>query len=616
MELLFKIYLRKLILVVIDLFLINLAFYLTLAFRFEWHIPLTYYTLFLHYAFFFSLINILIYYFFGLYTSLWRYASLREIVNIVLAVFTSSIINFIISYYIFTPFPLSIYLISFLFTFILIGGVRLGYKMLRRVRNFSLKIHTVQKRIMIIGAGTAGSMIIKELKNHENLPYLPVVVIDEDKWKQNTKLHGVPVKGNKSKIISLAEKYKIDEIILSIPSATKQELAEILKICKQTKCKLKTLPGIYELINNTVTIKEIRDVKIEDLLGRDEIKLNTHEISHYIKNKTVLVTGGGGSIGSELCRQIAKFHPKKILILDIYENSASDLEYELKHYFPHLKIELLIASVRDYSRLDYLFKTYQPEIVFHAAAHKHVPIMENNPLEAIKNNIYGTINLAELANKYHVLKFVLISTDKAVNPTNIMGATKRVAEKIIQSMDKKSETEFVAVRFGNVLGSNGSVIPIFKNQIAMGGPVTVTHPEVTRFFMTIPEAVQLVIQAGAIAKGGEIFILDMGESVKIVDLARDLIRLSGFEPDVDIKIEFSGLRPGEKLYEELLLAEEGVKATKYPHIFVGNPLDFNTSEFLQKIKFLEKKLTEENILEIKQIISQLVPTYRFSNFKI
>jgi FlaA1/EpsC-like NDP-sugar epimerase len=441
---------------------------------------------------------------------------------------------------------------------------------------------------------------------------IPVVVVDDDNKKHNSNIHGVPVKGGRDKLVQLAKEYKIDEIIIAVPSAQKREISDILRICKDTKCKLKKLPGVYEIINDNVSISSIRDVNIEDLLGRDEVNLNIKEISNYIKNETVLVTGGGGSIGSELCRQVARFHPNKLVILDIYENNAYDLQQELIRLFKNkLNLEVIIASIRDKKRLEQIFDYYRPGVVFHAAAHKHVPLMESNAAEAVKNNVIGTLNTVQCADKYKVKKFVMISTDKAVNPTNVMGATKRISEMVVQAMNKQSQTEFVAVRFGNVLGSNGSVIPLFKKQIEAGGPITVTHPEITRYFMTIPEAARLVIQAGAMAKGGEIFILDMGESIKIVDLAKDLIKLSGFVPDVDIKIEFTGLRPGEKLHEELLLDEEGIESTTHKSIFVGKPLELNYDELIGKIKGLEESL--DNTQRIKDSLGSIVLNYDMEN---
>jgi FlaA1/EpsC-like NDP-sugar epimerase len=463
--------------------------------------------------------------------------------------------------------------------------------------------------VMIIGGGSAGAMVIQELLRNPQIERFPVAVIDDDPSKYKRKIHDTPVLGTRNDIQKIAEENKIDEIIIAMPSASKQEIREIVNICKQTKCKLKTLPGVYELIDGKVDIK-IRDVDIEDLLGREPISVNLNEVSGYICNEVILVTGGGGSIGSELCRQIAKFNPKKLLILDIYENNAYDVQNELLRKHKDLDLEVLIASVRDEGRIEQIFKQYRPAVVFHAAAHKHVPLMEANPTEAVKNNILGTLNVVRMADKYNAKRFVLISTDKAVNPTNIMGASKRVAEMIIQSIDKQSNTEFVAVRFGNVLGSNGSVIPLFRKQIEEGGPVTVTHPEVIRYFMTIPEAVQLVIEAGAMAEGGEIFILDMGQPVKIIDLAKDLIRLSGFEPNVDIKIEFIGLRPGEKLYEELLLAEEGITATKHEKIFIGKPVHIDIGHLTKELMALDSILISGTKEMIEPIIKKLVPSYK------
>lgn len=604
-------YTRKAFLAAIDVVLINLSVFISLALRFDAHIPVQYLNIFLHSFILLTLMNIFIFYLFGLYRSLWRYASIDELIQILFAAVIASICNFIFGYFLDMMYPRSVYTFAGVLTFILLGGSRLSYRVLRRVKNFSVRKEDHKTRVMIIGAGDAGAMVIRELKKHSELSCLPVAVIDDNRAKHKNNIHGVPVRGGRNKIIEIARKEKIDEIIVAIPSAKKFQLAELLDICKETKCRLKTLPGVYELINGAVDIKNIRDVSIEDLLGRDESKIDVQGIAGYLDNETVLVTGGGGSIGSELCRQIAKFRPRKLLIFDIYENNAYDLQNELLSVYKNKKIglEVLIGSVRDKERLKEIFELHKPGVVFHAAAHKHVPLMEANPAEAIKNNVLGTLNVAQCADKYGVKRFVLISTDKAVNPTNIMGASKRLCEMIVQSLDKHSETEFVAVRFGNVLGSNGSVIPLFKRQIARGGPVTVTHPEITRYFMTIPEAVRLVIQAGAMAKGGEIFILDMGDSVKIVDLAKDLIRLSGFEPEVDIKIEFTGLRPGEKLYEELLLAEEGMKSTSHREIFIGSPLELSFNEILLWIRALENSLSDPE--ELKECMAKIVPTYQY-----
>jgi len=494
---------------------------------------------------------------------------------------------------------------------LLIGASRISYRALRRVKNNEYaKGNKEEKRVMVIGAGDAGAMVIREFKNHNQLNSKPVAIIDDDVKKEGQRINGVPILGQRWDITSIAKKMKIDEVIIAMPSASRADIKEIVDECKKTKSKLKILPGMFELIDGKVSIKEIRDVQIEDLLGRDQIKLNNKEISGYLRDKRVLVTGGGGSIGSELCRQIAKFAPSELVILDIYENNAYDLQNELTRRYPDLNLRGVIASVRDKDRIDGIMEAIRPDVVFHAAAHKHVPLMEDNPQEAVKNNVLGTLNVAQSADKYGVKRFVMISTDKAVNPTNIMGATKRIGEMIIQSIDKVSKTEFVAVRFGNVLGSNGSVIPLFKKQISEGGPVTLTHPDIIRYFMTIPEAAQLVIQAGAIAKGGEIFVLDMGEPVKIIDLARDLIRLSGFEPDVDISIEITGLRPGEKLFEELLLDEEGIESTDYQKIFIGKPIFTDYKLLIKSMERLSGIVKDNNSEALIEYLQQLVPTYK------
>ena len=558
----------------------------------------------------FTVISIFIYSTFQLYKSLWKYASVDELMMIILSSLIASLAAYICCSLLIITIPVNVYLLYCLISMAFTAGVRLSFRVLRRLHVVRLCNGVKEyKRVMIVGAGEAGAMVIKELKNHPEMGLKPVAAIDDDKAKQGARILGVPVYGGREYIKEIAERKAIDEIIVAMPSVPRSEIRSILNECKKTKCRLRTLPGIYELINGKITVKHIRDVQIEDLLGREPVKINLEEVSQYLEDKVVLVTGGGGSIGSELCRQVARFKPRKLLILDIYENNAYMLHQELFRHYPELDQEVLIASIQDRPRIEAIFSKYRPDVVFHAAAHKHVPLMEGNPTEAIKNNVFGTLNVAECADKYGAKRFVLISTDKAVNPTNIMGATKRVAEMIIQAMDAHSKTEFVAVRFGNVLGSNGSVIPLFKKQIEEGGPVTVTHPEVNRYFMTIPEAVQLVIQAGAMAKGGEIFVLDMGEPVKIVDLARDLIRLSGFEPDVDIKIEFTGLRPGEKLYEELLMAEEGLTATKHEKIFIGKPLFSDLDTLRKELDNLKHILmgSDEGLVEY---IARLVPTYR------
>jgi FlaA1/EpsC-like NDP-sugar epimerase len=505
-------------------------------------------------------------------------------------------------------FPATVHIIFWLLSIGALGGTRFIYRIIGRNTN-AIDDNDKKSRVLIVGAGDAGSMLIKEIKKHRTLNYDIIGLIDDDLSKIGQVINGIKIIGTRDDILKICEDSKVEEIFIALPSANFQERKEIYNICKKTGCKLKTLPGIYEIINGNVNISQLRDVDINDLLGRDPIKLNNENINKYINGKVVLVTGGGGSIGSELCRQIVKFNPKRLIILDIYENNAYELQMELKSKYPDLDLEVAIASIRDFNRLKDIFGKYKPYVVFHAAAHKHVPLMEGNPAEAIKNNIIGTYNVVKCSDIYKVKRFVQISTDKAVNPTNVMGATKRFCEKIIQAFDKESKTEYVAVRFGNVLGSNGSVIPLFKKQIRQGGPVTVTHPEINRFFMTIPEAAQLVIQAGAMAKGGEIFVLDMGEPVKIVDLARDLIRLSGLKPDEDIKIEYTGLRPGEKLYEELLMDEIALTSTEHEKIFVEKPMGFDV-DYVEKSINEFKEVIYKDKEDIIKLLQEKVPTYK------
>ena len=545
------------------------------------------------------------------YSSLWNKSVDREFVQMVIATSIYQVPVAIIIKSMGYDFSLVFYVMNILLTLLATCTSRIGYRVIRKITMYmSLQTYTDAKKVLIIGAGSAGRLIIKELYEKPQLQKKPIGIIDDNKNKLGERIHNIPVIGTCEDIKSIAKDYEVDEIIFSIANIENKRKKEIIEICKSCKCVVKTIPGIYEIIEGKVDIKNIRNVEIEDLLGRETININTKEISNYLENKTILVTGGGGSIGSELCRQIAKVNPKKLILLDIYENNAYEIQQELiRKYKDKLNLEVIVGSIRDENRLDSIFAKYKPEVVFHAAAHKHVPLMEKSPCEAIKNNVFGTKNVALMADKYKVKRFVLISTDKAVNPTNIMGATKRCAEMIIQTMNERSKTEFVAVRFGNVLGSNGSVIPLFKKQIEEGGPITVTHPEVTRFFMTIPEAVSLVIQAGAMAKGGEIFVLNMGESVKIVDLAKNLIHLSGFEPDVDIKIEFSGLRPGEKLYEELLMDEEGLKQTNHNKIFIGKPIDINQEKLEKDLKLLKLAVDNEEAEAIEYIMKSLVPTF-------
>lgn len=465
-------------------------------------------------------------------------------------------------------------------------------------------------RVLIIGAGCAGEMVVKELEKNPQLNKKAVAIIDDDIKRTGEKVSGVDIVGTRNSILKMVNLYNIDEIIFSIANIPKKGKKEIIDICKNTNCKIKTIPGIYEIIDGKVDIKQVRDVDIEDLLGREPIELDYNLMGSYIQDSIILVTGAGGSIGSELCRQIANIRPKTLIMLDNYENNLYAIQQELiRKYGDSINIIAVVASIREQKRMEKIFNKYRPEVVFHAAAHKHVPLMEDSPGEAIKNNIFGTLNVATLSSKYNVKRFLLISTDKAVNPTNVMGATKRAAEMIIQSLNEESRTEFVAVRFGNVLGSNGSVIPLFKKQIEEGGPVTVTHPNIIRYFMTIEEAVGLVIQAGGMAKGGEIFVLDMGEQIKILDLAKNLIRLSGFEPDVDIKIVFTGLRPGEKLYEELLMSEEGLLDTKHKKIFIGRPIDFDKHDLQKYLNELWHIVVEENDELMEQAMKNLVPTF-------
>ena len=545
----------------------------------------------------------------GCYSSLWRYAGDEEILSIIVSSVIYTLISIILHKILGYNYSILFYLVYGIFTAASTIGVRLCYRSGRRLANPGY-IKEEESRVLLVGAGTAGHVVINEIKRNPQMKKKIVGLLDDDINKVGRKIHNIKILGTTDDVGEIVNQHHIDEIIVTMANVSKEEKKSIIEKCQQTKCKLKTLPGMYEIIDGKVDIKKIRDVEIEDLLGREPIKTNLKEISDYVENKVVLVTGGGGSIGSELCRQIATFNPKHLIILDNYENNAYAIQQELiRKYGNALNLSTIIASIREEVRMEEIFKEYRPEVVFHAAAHKHVPLMENAPSEAIKNNIFGTYKVASLADKYKVKRFVLISTDKAVNPTNIMGATKRAAEMIIQTLNEKSDTEFVAVRFGNVLGSNGSVIPLFKNQILEGGPVTITHPDIIRYFMTIPEAVGLVIQAGAMAKGGEIFILDMGEPVKIVDLANNLIKLSGFEPGEDIKIEFTGLRPGEKLYEELLMSEEGLTSTDNKKIFIGKPVDFDVNKVKQHLEVLSKIVENENVELIDSVMREFVTTY-------
>ena len=545
-----------------------------------------------------------------LYRSVWRYASANELVNIVGATACASLAQFVYCKFTDNRMPRSYSVLYFFLLTLAICCIRFGYRILRLINNKRMNLLGREHcaNVMIIGAGAGGDMILKEIENSRYLSMRAKCIIDDQPGCHGKLMRGVPIVGGRESILDAVGRYSIDEIIFAIPSASVQTRKEILDICKESGCKLRTIPGTYQLINGDVSVSSLKEVEIEDLLGREPIRINTEEVLGHVGGKVVLVTGGGGSIGSELCRQLAAHHPKQLIILDIYENNAYDIQQELIRKYPELDLMVLIASVRNKERIDSIFETYRPNIVYHAAAHKHVPLMEGSPHEAIKNNVFGTYKVAQAADRYGVDKFVLISTDKAVNPTNIMGASKRLCEMLIQSMNRNSRTNYVAVRFGNVLGSNGSVIPLFKKQIAEGGPVTVTHPDIIRYFMTIPEAVSLVLQAGAYARGGEIFVLDMGEPVKILDLATNLIKLSGYRVGEDIQIVFTGLRPGEKMYEELLMNEEGLKETANKMIFIGRPIEFDEEVFRSQLVELEREAMDETS-DIRAAVEKIVTTY-------
>lgn len=553
------------------------------------------------------LITVVVFYVFRLYHGLWVFAGVTEMQNIVIACVLSTMLEGVTLYAAGYPVPRSYYFgnAGFLIMFTFIS--RFSYRFARGLK------HKQQNRkngirVMIIGAGDAGNALIKEITSSNYSRMIIKCVIDDDGGKRGRYVQGIKVAGGRDRIVEMANFYSIDEIFIAMPSVSQKVIKEVLQVCQETNCKLRTLPGMYQLVNGEVDVSKLRDVEVEDLLGRDPILVDLEAILSYVKGKRVLITGGGGSIGSELCRQIAMHKPAQLIILDIYENNAYGIQQELKSKYPELNLMVLIASVRNTNRMYKVFETYRPHIVYHAAAHKHVPLMEDSPNEAIKNNVFGTWKTAQSAAFYGAEKFVMISTDKAVNPTNIMGASKRICEMIIQIFNRHYDTEFVAVRFGNVLGSNGSVIPLFKKQIEAGGPITVTHPDIIRYFMTIPEAVSLVLQAGAYAKGGEIFVLDMGEPVKILNLAKNLIRLSGLKLGEDIEIKFTGLRPGEKLYEELLMDEEGLQETKNKLIHIGKPIEIDETRFFCQLRDL-KAATEQESLEIKKLIQEVVPTY-------
>ena len=623
-----KYWLRTGFLVFFDIILINVSLVFAYLLRFDSNIEVIKQEFgrdFLFIAVIAVVIKLVCFISFRLYSSLWKYAGTHELLSIIKAALLSNAImegfiffggiklpagfetlNVFLSH---SHAPKSIFIIVFFIDVFLITGLRFVYRIIRRVIKGEVLIRCKNaKRILVIGGGDAGAIIIRELKQNHGLKGLPVAIIDDNPIKLGKKINGVPIVGAREKILETAKNKLIDEIIIAIPSANRKLVSDIYKECMETGCKVKTLPSVAELINETVMIKQIRDVDIEDLLGRNTICLDKTEFSSFLKNKVVMVTGGGGSIGSELCRQIAFYNPRQLIIIDNYENNIYDIQNELLVTYPDLNQVVLIANIREKQRIESIFAKYAPNVVFHAAAHKHVPLMESNPTEAIMNNVFGTMNVAECACKFNAKKFILISTDKAVNPTSIMGATKRIAEMIIQCLSGKNKTEYVAVRFGNVLGSNGSVIPLFKKQIEQGGPVTVTHPDIIRYFMTISEAVQLVLKSGSMAKGGEIFVLDMGQPVKIYDLAENLIKLSGFQPGIDIRIEFTGLRPGEKLYEELLTAKEGLKNTKNNKIFVTKPVFNDFTALCEKIEYLKEAIMT-NPEKAIEYVKEIVPEY-------
>ena len=543
---------------------------------------------------------------FKLYNRVWTYAGIDEMISVLKASFIIEALYVIYRLLMQVAMPRSLYIFNWVFLFILLAGARVSVRLFRQFRKKYARSGDI-RRVMIIGAGAAASLLIKEL-HYGPGDSKAVCIIDDNPAKKGKYIHSIPIVGNRSDIPYMAKKYNIDEIIIAIPSASPMTIREILNICQETDARLKRLPAIASSLTSSLS-QTVREVNYEDLLGREAVVIENLELAEFVSGKTVMVTGGGGTIGSELCRQIIANKPGKLIIVDIYENGAYELQMELQRYYPDADVYVLIASVRDYDRMENIFKEYKPDVVYHAAAHKHVPLMEYSPNEAVKNNCKGTLNMAKLSDKYGVKRFVLISTDKAVRPTNVMGATKRICEMIVQTYDKMSETEFVAVRFGNVLGSNGSVIPLFLKQIEAGGPVTLTHREITRFFMTVSEAVSLVLKAGLMAKGGEIFVLDMGQPVKIYDLAVNLIKMKGYVPDRDIKIEIVGLRPGEKLYEELLMAEEGLQNTSNDLIYIGKPIDIDSKKFMKQLDILIKE-AEKNIKDIKHEIEKVCDTYR------
>ena len=625
------------ILVLYDIFTVNIAFFLGLFIRFDCRfelIPKYYLNAFVKIAPIYTIFCLIIFFVYKLYNSIWRFASFNELVRVSFATIITGLFQILYSIFFIQRMPITYYAFGIMIQYFMLVGIRFSYRFILLERSRIIKSTNGKiGRVMLIGAGSAGQMILRDIVTSKETNDKVYCIIDDNSNKWGRQIDGVTIVGGREKILESVKKYEINKIYIAIPTLTAGERKDLLDICKDTGCELKNLPGMYQLVNGEVSVNTMKNVDIVDLLGREPIKVDMKEIFESIKDKTILVTGGGGSIGSELCRQIACHNPKKLIIFDIYENNAYDIEQELRTDYPSLDLEVLIGSVRDYNRLDEIFDKFRPNLVYHAAAHKHVPLMEDSPKEAIKNNVFGTYNVCFVSLKYDVEKFVLISTDKAVNPTNIMGASKRICEMITQVFDKmilnnnicnipnynkaediirdNNKTCFVAVRFGNVLGSNGSVIPKFKKQIENGGPVTVTHKDIIRYFMTIKEAVSLVLQAGVYAKNGEIFVFDMGTPVKIDTLARNLIKLSGFKPDVDIKIEYTGLRPGEKLYEEKLMEEEGLTKTKNELIHIGAPINIDEKDFFKKLKLLYDDLDIElNDKEIIKLVEDITPTFK------
>lgn len=605
---------RRIFLMCYDLLAVFAASILALLVRFDFHImnvPSEYLDEVWRTIPYMAIVTLVIFWFLRLYSSLWSYAGALEMMYVVSACVLDAITNaaliLVRNWGDMFPVPRSFYVLYGIFLFILVMGCRYSYRGLRVLRNMH-RAGVYRRNVLVIGAGDAGNQIIKEISNSRYVRKKVVGVIDDDRNKIGNYIHGAKVVGDRNDILAKVQELHVHEIIIAMPSANQKQIKEILDICKDTGCTLKRLPGIYQLVNGDVSVSKLKDVDANDLLGRDPVCVDLQSIMDYVSGKVIMVTGGGGSIGSELCRQIAAHKPKLLIIVDIYENTTYDVQNELKVKFPELNLVVLIASVRNTNRMNWIFEHYKPEIIYHAAAHKHVPLMEDSPNEAIKNNVLGTWKIVQAADRYGVKKFVMISSDKAVNPTNIMGASKRICEMIIQTYNRRSKTDFVAVRFGNVLGSNGSVIPLFQKQIERGGPVTVTHPDIVRYFMTIPEAVSLVLQAGAYAKGGEIFVLDMGEPIKILDLAKNLILLSGHKPDEDIHIVFTGLRPGEKLYEEMLMDEEGLQDTANKLIHIGKPIELDEAKFMQQLEELKEYVVTEPD-DIRERVMEIVPTY-------